>query len=69
MYNKASAPISADTPVRVVAVQPNTTISVDTGPYGLRHSTGISYQITGGIANNDATAIGAGEVIVAISYA
>ena len=68
MYNKASAPISADTPVRVVAVQPNTTISVDTGSYGLRHSTGISYQITGGIANNDATAIGANEVIVAISY-
>lgn len=68
LYNKTTAPISTDTPIRVIALQPNSTITVGCGTFGIRHSTGIAYQITGGIANNDTTAIGANEVIVGISY-
>lgn len=68
LYNKASAPTSSDTPIRVVAIPPNSTLSLGLGTYGLRHATGIAYQVTGGIANNDTTAIGAGDVIVGISY-
>ena len=68
LYNKTTAPISTDTPIRVIALQPNSTITVGCGTFGIRLTTGIAYQITGGIANNDTTAIGANEVIVGISY-
>ena len=68
LYNKTTAPISTDTPIRVIALQPNSTITVGCGTFGIRLTTGIAYQITGGIANNNTTAIGANEVIVGISY-
>jgi hypothetical protein len=68
LYNKASAPVSTDTPIRTVGIPPNNTISLGLGTYGTRHSTGIAYNVSGGVANNDTTGIGADEVIVGISY-
>jgi len=69
LYNKASAPtVGTDTPVRVVMIPPNSTISLGLGTYGVRFTTGLAYAITGAITNTDTTAIGANEVVVGISY-
>jgi hypothetical protein len=70
LYNKASAPtVGTDVPVRVVAIPPNSTVSLGLGIYGIRLTTGLAYAITGGIANADTTAVGANEILVGISYA
>ena len=68
VYNKASAPtVGTDTPVRVFGMPPGSCITHNF-PHGLRLTTGLAYAITAGIANTDATAIGAGECSASIDY-
>lgn len=68
VYNKASAPtVGTDTPVRVFGMPPGSCLT-HTFPQGLRLTTGLAYAITAGIANTDATAIGAGECSASIDY-
>lgn len=71
-YNKNTAPVAGtDTPVITLAVQPGARLDLGQvfDQYGLRFGTGLGYAITGAPADNDATAIGAGEVIVALLFA
>jgi len=68
-YTKATAPnLATDTPVEVYPLAPNSMTRLSFNDIGDTFATGISYAITGGIANNDTTAIGADEVIVNIHY-
>jgi hypothetical protein len=68
-YNQTTAPtVGTSVPVRTIMVPANSTIDLDTGAFGIRHATGISIAITGGIAVADTTAVGANEVVVNISY-
>lgn len=69
IYNKASAPtVGTDVPVQVIPIQPNSEVMF--APFaGMRLTTGFALAITGGIADNDATAIGANEVVVNWGYA
>lgn len=68
LYNKASAPtVGTDTPVRVIGMPPASSRQIEF-PAGLRLTAGLAYAITAGIANTDATAIGAGECAVSIDY-
>lgn len=70
-YNKASAPtVGTDTPVKVIMLPGNTSGSgaVVDFPVGVAFSTGIAYAITGGIADSDATAVGANDCVVSIDY-
>lgn len=70
-YNKASAPtVGTDVPVHTLAIPPGQSISLLDlcGNYGISFATGIAYAITGAAADNDTTAIGAGDVILTAQY-
>jgi hypothetical protein len=76
LYNKASAPDpSQDTPVDVVVLSVATAANnpsgviwsgpaIGSGDY----TAGLSYTITGGLADNDQTAVAAGDVLVTLHY-
>jgi hypothetical protein len=74
LYNKASAPtVGTDTPVKVICVPAAASVSLPTvvvhqQPLGIAFGTGIAYAVTGGSADNDTTAVGAGDVLVEIDY-
>lgn len=49
-------------------IPPNSSISIDTGSFGIRFATGFTIAVTSGIALNDNTAAVASEVTVSTSY-
>lgn len=68
-YNKASAPtVGTDTPVLTIGIPPGQTV-VYNNPMPIRFTTGLAYAITANPADLDTTAIGAGDVVLSISYA
>jgi len=70
-YNKATAPtVGTDTPVLTLQIPANSSISLSdaVGIYGLFCSAGIGFGITGAAADNDTTAVAAGDVILQFSY-
>ncbi len=70
IYNKATGPTSADTPLLRFAVPGNTAGSGATFnvPAGLVCTTGISFRMTTGAADNDANAVAANEIILNLGY-
>jgi hypothetical protein len=69
LYNKATAPtVGTDTPVMTIAIPPNSNISLDCGPYGMRFSTGIAYALTTGITVADTGAVAVSEHSVSMFY-
>jgi len=69
IYNKASAPtVGTDIPVLTIPILTNTVQNIEFGTYGLRLGTGIALAITGAAADNDTTAVAAGDVKVCTSY-
>lgn len=67
LYNKATTPGTGDTPVfrgTIPATGERTVTFAD----GLYFSTGIGIRITGAVADNDATALNANEVMANIVY-
>jgi len=70
IFNLSVAPtMGTSTPVLNYAIMPNSTMVIDCSFAGLRLSSGLSYAITAGQALLDNTAVGAGDVVVNISYA
>lgn len=72
LYDKASAPVPAsDTPVQVYII-PYATGGAGNNPQipiqGLNFATGIAYAVTGGIADNDNTAVAAATFAINIGY-
>lgn len=69
LYNLAAAPtVGTSTPVYNIVLPANATVDA-TFPMGIGHSTGIAYAITNAIADLDATAVAANDVLGAIYYA
>lgn len=69
LYNKATAPAPAsDTPLKTYQIPASGTLSVSI-PNGIGFSNGIGIAVVAGIADNDATAIGAGDILLDLSYA
>jgi hypothetical protein len=69
LYNKATGPTSADTPVQVYAVPGNTAgAGMVVSMNGLDFAAGIALRMTTGAANNDANAVAANEVIANLEY-
>lgn len=67
-FNKASAPtVGTDTPIMTIPLQPNSTMAMPMA-IAMRFATGIAYAITAGLADSDATAIGANEVVINLLY-
>lgn len=64
LYNKASAPtVGTDVPVLTIALPPTAAFDFDLGGAdGHYFSAGIAYAITGAAADNDTTALTAGDV-------
>jgi hypothetical protein len=70
-YNKATAPtVGTDTPSAVVPVNAGACVSLSTfvSIYGQVFPLGLGMGITGGIADNDNTAVSAGDVLVSVLY-
>ncbi len=70
LYNKATGPTSADIPVQRLLIPGNTAgagFSIPL-PKAMEFTAGISLRITTGIADNDANAVAANEVVVNLSY-
>lgn len=64
LYNKASAPtVGTDVPVITIPLRASADFDIDLGVYGYFFSTGIAYAITGAVADADATAIVAGDIL------
>lgn len=72
LYNKASAPtVGTDTPIMTIPVPANTQGAGVAIPFsmGVNFPLGIAIAITSGSADNDTGAVGAGDVIVNLTYA
>ena len=72
LYNKATAPtVGTDTPVMTIPIPANTQGAGIAIPFsmGVNFSAGIGIAITSGSADNDTGAVGAGDVIVNLTYA
>lgn len=69
LYNLSTAPtVGTSVPVYNIVIPANGYVDA-TFPAGISHSTGIAYAITNAIADLDATAVAANDVIGAIFYA
>lgn len=68
LYNKATAPTSADVPMLTLAVHSGETI-VLTPSIPFVFSNGLGYRMTANYADNDNTAVAAGEMAINIIYA
>jgi hypothetical protein len=63
LYNKASAPtIGTDTPVKTLAIPPGVGFAFDF-PLGYSFSAGIAFALTTGLADADAGAVAAGDIL------
>ena len=73
LYNKATAPASTDVPAMIIPVPaavggvPGVSPPVDCGFSGHRFALGLGIRITGLVADNDTTAVAAGQVKVMLS--
>lgn len=64
-YNKATAPtVGTDVPIWRIAIPPNSVPVVIPLPNPIPFSAGISYALTTGITDADATAVAASEILV-----
>ena len=69
-FNLTVAPtVGTSVPVFTVPIPPGGTVLVNGGSNGIRFGTGISLAITGAAGDLDTTAIGAGDVKVATTFA
>lgn len=71
-YNKASAPtVGIDTPIMTIPVPANLQGAGISIPFsmGVNFSSGIAIAITSGVADTDTGIIGAGDVVVNLTYA
>ena len=69
-FNLTGAPtVGTSVPVFTVPIPPGGTVLVNGGSNGIRFGTGISLAITGAAGDLDTTAIGAGDVKVATTFA
>ncbi len=69
IYNKASAPtVGTDTPIHTIPIPANGMVNFPIPAAGLRLSTGLALAITGGVADADATAVAANDVVVNWGY-
>lgn len=63
LYDKGTAPVvGTDAPLLTIALQPLTDAVIPLGA-GIDFSAGISYALTTGAADADATAVGAGDIV------
>ncbi len=63
LYNKATTPtVGTDTPIKTLALPPQAAFAFDF-PAGYAFATGLGFGLTAGSADNDTTAVAAGDVL------
>lgn len=72
LYNKATAPVSTDVPAMIIPVPAAVSgvpgvATLPIGFAGFRFALGLGIRITGAVADNDTTAVAAGQVKVMLS--
>ena len=68
LYDKVAVPVPAsDTPRLVIGMPPGGGANLSVGQ-GIAFAAGIGFAITGGIADNDATAVNANQVVLNLLY-
>jgi hypothetical protein len=72
LYNKATAPASTDVPAMILVVPAAVSgvpgvCTLPIGFSGFRFALGLGIRVTGGVADNDTTAVAAGQVKVMLS--
>ena len=69
LYDKVTAPVAGtDVPFHTYLLPASSNVVIPIPAAGLRTTSGFGFSITAGAADTDATAIGAGEVIVNYEY-
>ncbi len=63
LHNSATVTVGTTAVVNTYALKPNDYFDLDFGLFGQVHGTGICYSITANVADADATAIAAGDII------
>lgn len=61
LYDKTTAPTSADTPKKTIRLEAASSTFIDM-PNGYAFALGLGYRITGAAADNDATALAVGDI-------
>jgi hypothetical protein len=68
LYDKATAPTSADTPIRTYSIPASTTVALPVTEAGIEFLIGISIRGTTLLADNDNTAPTANDIVVNIGW-
>lgn len=68
LYDKATTPLSTDTPQRTYSIPASTTIALPVTASGIEYLLGIGIRGTTGLADNDVGAPAANDIVVNISY-
>lgn len=68
LYDKATAPTSADTPLRTYSIPASTTVSLAVTTAGIAFQSGISLRGTVLLADSDNTAPTANDIVVNIGW-
>lgn len=69
IYNKATAPAAGESPIMIFLLQPSGAFPLDwVVPHGVAFSLGIGFRLVEGQADADSTEIGAGEVMMVLTY-
>lgn len=69
IYDKASAPtVGTDAPVLTMALPASSGTPLNLGDNGLALANGLAFALTANATDADATAIGAGDVILTLLY-
>jgi hypothetical protein len=62
LYDKATAPASTDTPRKTIYIPASTAFAFDYAN-GMEFTLGLGYRMVTGNADNDATAVAAGDIL------
>lgn len=68
LYDKATAPSSADTPVMRIPLPPNVPMNINLDSHPAKFTLGIGFRIVTGIADSDNTAVAANEQVLNLGY-
>lgn len=68
LYNKATAPtVGTDVPLLIIPIAAGATVNLPYGP-AIKFALGLGVGITGAAADNDTTAVAAGDIRLIINY-
>lgn len=68
LYNKATAPLSSDTPLMTIDIPAGLGANLPPGPGEIDFTVGIGYRVTTGVADNDTGAPTANDVQLNLFY-